>query len=194
MATLVIAALGALGGWAVVVAALTHYISDLFAKRTLQREAARFSERLADLGHELKLRESAYSKHLDLLLAYYSAFYRHYRICQNATNQDAHRHDDGTIVRTKETFWENLDRYREQMSSLEGTARLLLSASLLELHDEGIAAFNAFKDVMKRDLYDDKYHNDKREAFASIMGVKQRLETGLRTFLRTEHMLSPSEI
>jgi hypothetical protein len=54
-ATALIAAIGAFGGWAVVVAALTHYIADLFAKRTLQREAERFTAKLTDLGHELKL-------------------------------------------------------------------------------------------------------------------------------------------
>ena len=193
LGTLTIEALGAFGGWAVVVAALTHYVSDLFAKRTLQKEAAKFGEQLASLGHELKLRESAYGKHLDLLLNYYSAFYRHYRICQNATNQDAHRFDDGTIIRTKDTFWKRLEDYRAEMASLEGTARLLLPASLLELHEEGIAAFNAFKDVMLREKYDDSYHNDKRTTFAEVMRVKQKLEDNLRRFLRTEHMLSPSE-
>lgn len=184
--------LGAFGGWAVVVAALTHYLSDLFAKRTLQREAAAFGKQLADLGHELKLRESSYSKHLDLLLNYYTVFYRHYRLCQNAANWDAHKFPDGTVVKTRDTFWENLDAYRSDMAALEGTARLLLPESLLALHEEGIAAFNAFKDVMKTNAYDEKYHKRAREEFAKILSVKERMEFGLRRFLRTEHMLSPS--
>lgn len=191
--TALIAALGAFGGWAVVVAAMTHYVGDLFAKRTLQREAERFTAKLTELGHELNLRESSYGKHLNLLLSYYAAFYRHYRICQNATNQDAHRHDDGSVVKTKDTFWRNLDRYRQEMADLEGSARLLLPSSLLELHEKSLSAFNAFKDVMKRELYDDKYHKDKREAFAQIMKIKEELEAGLRSYLRTEHMLNPNE-
>jgi hypothetical protein len=192
-ATALIAAIGAFGGWAVVVAALTHYIADLFAKRTLQREAERFTAKLTDLGHELKLRESSYSKHLDLLLAYYAAFYRHYRICQNATNQDAHRHEDGSIVKTRDVFWEKLERYRQEMADLEGSARLLLPSSLLSLHEDGIAAFNAFKDVMKSKHYDEKYREETREAFARILKIKEALEGGLRQYLRTEHMLNPSE-
>jgi hypothetical protein len=191
--TALLAALGAFGGWAVVVAALTHYVGDLFAKRTLQREAERFTAKLTDLGHELKLRESSYGKHLDLLLSYYAAFYRHYRICQNATNQDAHSYEDGSVVKTKDTFWSNLDRYRQEMADLEGSARLLLPSSLLELHEESISAFNAFKGVMKREHYDDKYHTEKREAFARILKIKRELEAGLRRYLRTEHMLNPSE-
>ena len=124
---------------------------------------------------------------------YYAAFYRHYRICQNATNYDAHRFEDGTIINTRETFWNNLDRYRQEMADLEGSARLLLPSSLLELHEDSIAAFNAFKEVMKRTTYDDKYQSDKREAFSRILGIQAKLEDGLRNYLRTEHMLNPSE-
>lgn len=191
--TVIIAALGALGGWAVVIAALTHYLGDLFAKRTLQREAEHFTEKLTELSHELQLRQASYDKHLDLLLSYFSAFYRHYRICQNATNQDAHRFDDGTLVRTKDVFWQKLEIYREEMSAFEGTARLLLPSSLLNLHEESIAAFNTFKEVMKQEQYDDRYHKEKREAFARIENIKAQLEAGLRKYLRTEHMLNPSE-
>ena len=182
--TALLAVLGAFGGWAVIVAALTHYLGNLFAKRTLQREAERFTSKLTNFGHELKIRESSYDKHLDLLLSYYAAFYRHYRICQNATNYDAHRFEDGTIINTRDTFWNNL----------EGSARLLLPSSLLELHEESVAAFNAFKDVMKRTTYDDKYQSDKREAFSRILVIQAKLEDGLRKYLRTEHMLNPSEV
>ena len=191
--TALLAVLGAFGGWAVIVAALTHYLGDLFAKRTLQREAERFTSKLTTLGHELKIRESSYDKHLDLLLSYYAAFYRHYRICQNATNYDEHRFEDGTIVNTRDTFWSNLDKYRQEMADLEGSARLLLPSSLLELHEDSIAAFNAFKDVMKRATYDAKYQSDKREAFSRILVIQVKLEDGLRKYLRTEHMLNPSE-
>lgn len=189
----VLTVLGAFGGWAAVVGVLLHYLSDLHAKRTLQREASALTQKVADLSHELKLRESAYTKHLELLIRYYETFYRHYRICQNATNQDAHQFPDGRIVKTRDTFWEKLDAWRSDMAALEGSARLLLPSSLLELHEESISAFNQFKDVMNRTVYDNQYHSDKEEAFARIEDVKLRLEAGLRQFLRTEHMVSPSE-
>lgn len=185
--------LGAFGGWVAVVAVLLHYLSDLHAKRILQREASTLSQKVADLGHELKLRESAYAKHLELLVRYYETFYRHYRICQSATNQDAYQFPDGSIVKTRDRFWEKLDGWRSEMGALEGSARLLLPSSLLDIHEESIAAFNQFKDVMKRTVYDDKYQLDKRDAFARVDDVKLQLEAGLRAFLRTEHMVSPSE-
>lgn len=189
----VLSVLEPFGGWAAVVAVFLHYLSDLHAKRTLQREASALTQKVADLSHELKLRESAYARHLELLIRYYETFYRHYRICQNATNQDAHQFADGSIVKTRETFWEKLDAWRSDMAALEGSARLLLPSSLLELHEESISAFNQFKDVMKRTVYDSKYHSDKEEAFARIEVVRLHLEAGLRQFLRTEHMVSSSE-
>lgn len=188
-----ITTLGAFGGWAVVVAALTHFLADMFAKRTLQGEAAKFTEKLADLGHELKLRESSYEKHLDLLLDYYSTFHRHYRLCQNATDQDAHQFPDGSIIKTKDVFFEQLDNYLSESKAQEGKTRLVLSAHLLALHEESISAFNEFKDVMKLPKYDEAFHESKRQAFAKIDSTKKRIETGLREFLRTEHLLKIRE-
>lgn len=183
--------LGAFGGWAAVVAVLLHYLSDLHAKRTLQREASQLGQKVADLSHELKLRESAYTKHLELLIRYYEVFYRHYRICQSAANHDAHKFPDGNVVKTRDTFWEKLDAWRAEMAAFEGSARLLLPTSLLDLHEESITAFNQFKNVMKRTVEDSAYQADKRDAFAKIEDVKIRFETGLRAFLRTEQMVSP---
>ena len=187
--TFVVRNLGAFGGWAAVVAVLVHFLADIFARRTLQREAAGLSEKVAELGHELKLRESSFAKHLDLLLDYYSIFYRHYRLCQNATNQDAHQFPDGSIMRTKDEFFENLGRYLFESKAQEGKARLVLPLPLLALHEESIDAFNKFKDVMKRTLYDDTYHEAKRQAFAEVDSIKSQLEAGLRDFIRTENML-----
>lgn len=189
----IVTTLGAFGGWAVVVAAMTHYLADIFAKRALQREASRFSEKLADLGHELKLRESSYTKHLDLLLDYYATFYRHYRLCQNATNQDAHEFPDGSIIKTKDIFFEQLDHYLSESKAQEGKARLVLPAHLLDLHDESISAFNEFKDAMKRAKYDEVFQESKRQAFAKVHSTKERMEAGLREFLRTEHLLKVQE-
>lgn len=187
--TFIITTLGAFGGWAVVVAGLTHYLADTFAKRALQREASKFSEQLAALSHELSLRESSYAKHLDLLLDYYAIFYRHYRLCQNATNQDALRMPDGSTIKTREVFFEQLDEYLSESKAQEGKARLVLPNHLLQLHGEAIDAFNAFKDAMKREMYDEAFHEQKRQAFAKIHFVKEQFEAGLREFLRTEHLL-----
>ena len=192
-ATFIITLLGAFGGWAVVVATLLHFLGDTFAKRALQREAGKISEQLAGLSHELSLRESSYAKHLDLLLEYYAAFYRHYRLCQNATNQDAHRMPDGTITNTRKIFFEKLDDYLSESRAQEGKARLVLPHNLMLISEAAIDAFNEFKDAMKREKYDDTSHKQKREAFARIHAVKEELESGLRAFLRTEHLLRVAE-
>lgn len=182
--------LAALGGWALVVIGLTTLLTTIFVKRTLQREAAVLSEKLTYIGHEFKLRESSYEKYLDLLLDYYSMFYRHYRLCQNATNQDAHRFDDGTIVKTRDVFFEQLDNYVSELKAQEGKLRLVLPPHLLEFHEESIVAFNQFKDVMKRDNYDESFQTARRETFAKIITVTDKLEGGLRDFLRTERLIS----
>lgn len=189
----ILTVLGAFGGWAVVVGVLTHYLADLFAKRTLQREASRFTEQLASLSHELKLRESSYSKHLDLLLDYYSIYYRHYRLCQDATNQDVFRMPDGSIIKTRDVFLERLGQYLQQSEEQEGKVRLLLPAALLTVHGEAIDAFNEFKEAMRRTTYDEKFHDQTRTAFAKVHEVKGRLESGLREFLRTEQLLKVAE-
>lgn len=186
----IITVLGVFGGWAAVVAVFIHYFADLHAKRTLQREASNLNKKLANLAHELKLRESSYTKH-DLLIKYYEAFYRHYRICQNATNQDACKFPDGSVQKTKDIFWDNLDTFRSELGALEGSARLLLPASLIEIHEKSVSAFNQFKNAMNREANYVKYHKDKRKAFAKIESVKLRMEAGLRNFLRTEQMISP---
>lgn len=188
-ASFIFTTLGAFGGWAVVVAALTHYLADIFAKRALQKEAAKFSEQLASISHEMKLQESSYSKHLDLLLDYYAVFYRHYRRCQNAADSDALRMPDGSMIKTREVFFEQLDEYLSEWKAQEGKARLVLPTHLLALHEDAVAAFNQFKDAIKREKYDDKYHADKIEAFAKVHAIKVKLEAGLRQFLRTEHLL-----
>ena len=187
--TFVITTLGAFGGWAVVIAAMIYFLADLFAKRTLQREHTKLSEQLSNFSHELTLRESSYEKHLDLILDYYSTFYRHYRLCQNATNQDAHQYPDGSIIKTKDLFFEDLDNYLLEMKAQEGKTRLVLPKHILDLNNESISAFNEFKDVMKSNMYDDVFHASKRDAFAKIISVQERIEFSLREFLRTEHLL-----
>ena len=178
------------GGWAIVVTALICYLANLQARRILQQEAAKISSKLNDIGHEFKLRESSYEKYLDLLLDYYSVFYRHYRLCQNATNQDAHLFDNGTKIKTKDIFFEQLGNYISELNDWEGKIRLVLPAHLLKLHEESITAFNEFKDVMKQTNYSEDFHSAKKDAFARIIDIKNKLEEGLRDFLRTERLLT----
>lgn len=182
--------LAAFGGWTVVVAAFVHYMGDLHAKRILQREASNLSEKVAALGHELSLRKSSYERHLDLILAYYASFYRHYRACQSASEKDAVELPDGTRLSMKERFFEELDDYLARSAAMEGRLRLLLPSKALALHSETIRVFNDFKRVMDRKLYDEEFHRRKAETFSELHSLKEQLESALHDFLRTEHLLA----
>ena len=186
----VLKALAAFGGWTVVVAALVYYLGDLVSKRTLQREASALSQQVASLSHELSLRKSAYDKHLDLLLDYYASFYRHYRACQAAAEKDAVELPDGTRIRMKEKFFEELDDFLLRSAAAEGRIRLILPVRALELHSETLRVFNEFKRVMERKLYDDEFHTKKAATFMELHLLKDQLEKVLREFLRTEHLLA----
>ena len=181
--------IAALGGWAALVAALSHWLGELWAKRILQIEGAKLSQQLAAITHELGLQKSSYEQHLGLLLDYYSSFYRHYRLCQRAANADAYRMPDGELVWTKDTFFDGLDTFLSDFRSQEGKIRLILPSHLLDLHGEAIDCFNGFKDVMKSVRHDEQSKAAKAAAFARIDAVKQRIERNLRGFLRTEHLL-----
>jgi hypothetical protein len=190
LASLLLQALAAFGGWTAIVAALAYYLGDLFAKRTLQREASALSQQVAALGHELSLRKSSYDKHLDLLLDYYANFYRHYRACQAAAQKDAVQLPDGTRVSMKDKFFEELDDYLARTGAAEGRIRLILPARALGLHSETLRLFNEFRRVMERKLYDEEFHTRKSAVFMELHSIKEELEKVLREFLRTEHLLA----
>lgn len=179
----------AFGGWTILVGALVYYLGDRLTKRVIQNEGAAISQALTALGHELKLRESSYAKHVDLLLHYYSLSYRHYRLCQNVVNQEARKMPDGSVTNTRDTFFEQLDGLLVEFREGEGRIRLVLPAHLISIHEQSITTFNDFKDAINRENYDEKYHTDKREAFARVLEVKKAMESGLRDFLRTEKLL-----
>lgn len=182
--------LAAFGGWTVVVAGLVYYLGDLHAKRTLQREASKLSEQVTALGHELSLRKSSYERHLDLILEYYSNFYRHYRACQAAAEKDVVELPDGIRVSMKDRFFEELEDYLVRSAASEGQLRLILPKRALAIHSETIRVFNEFKRVMDRKLYDDEFHSRKTAAFSELHLLKEQLEATLRDFLRTEHLLA----
>ena len=189
LSSVLIHVLAAFGGWTVVVAGFVYYLGDLHAKRTLQREASKLSEQVASLGHELSLRKSSYERHLDLVLAYYSSFYRHYRACQAAAEKDAVELPDGKRVSMKDRFFEELEDYLVRSAVNEGQLRLILPSKALAIHSETIRVFNDFKRVMERKHYDEEFHRGKTSAFLELHELKEQLELTLRDFLRTEHLL-----
>lgn len=185
----IVSLLAAFGGWAAVVGALLYFLADLFSKRTLQRESSEISRQLASITHELSLQKSSYERHLELLLEFYQSFYRHYRACQHAAKADAIRLPDGTTTKTKEDFFAELDEYLADTVRLEGRYRLVLPSHILTVHGDAQNAFNAFRSVMRMKSYDEAFHAEKEKCFRNIHEIKDRLESALRDFLRTEHLL-----
>lgn len=178
------------GGGAAVVIALSSYLADMWAKRTLQREGSGLQAKLEEFKHELGLARSSYDHYLDLILEYYRVFYRHYRMCQRTAGADAHRTlPDGPIVFTKDEFLNNLGAFLVEWGAQEGKIRLLLPAKLLELHAEAMEAFNEFKDSVAEFRKDGPTRKAKEDAFLTIESVKVRMESALREFLRTENLL-----
>lgn len=176
--TLVGAVTLSFGGGAAVVIALSGWLGNIWATRTLQREA-----------HELGLAKSSYDHYLDLILEYYRVFYGHYRRCQRTAGADGHRQPDGSITSTKDEFLDELDAFLADWAAQEGRIRLLLPSRILALHMEAIDAFNQFKRAVDRFRKDDTTRKEKEQAFAAIESVKSRLEEALREFLRTEKLL-----
>lgn len=177
------------GGGAAIVIWLSGYLGGLWAKRILQNEQSTLQRGLNEHLHELSLAHSSYEHYLDLILAYYKTFYRHYRLCQRTSEADAHRQPDGAITYTKEEFLSSLDSFLEEWASREGEIRLLLPSKVLAIHMEAIDGFNKFKQAI--DAFDttDGSREKKEAAFREVDEVKNRLESQLREFLRTEKLL-----
>jgi hypothetical protein len=179
--TLVGAVAFSFGGGTVVVIALSKWLGDLWARRLLQNG-------LEELRHELGLVRSTYEQHLNLILDYYSVFYRHYRLCQRTAGADGHR-KDGKITHTKEEFFSKLDQSISDWAATEGKLRLLLPSQALPIHLEAMKCFNQFKEAVDEFRNDDDSRKKKEEAFKAIEDVKNKMEGALREFLRTEKLL-----
>lgn len=178
------------GGGAFVVIALSSYLADIWAKRILQKEHALLQSGLEEVKHELSLDKSSYEHYLDLILDYYKVFYKHYRLCQRTASADAHQDaPSGPILYTKDEFLENLDHFLSEWAEQEGRIRLLLPAKLLELHGDAIQSFNDFKRIVMLYKPGSEDRTKKEDAFKKIDDVKNKLERGLRDFLRTERLL-----
>lgn len=116
------------GGGAAVVIALSGWLGNLWAKRILQHEQSRLQAQLEELRHELSLTKSSYERYLDLILEYYTVFYRHYRMCQRTARADAHRRlPNGEITETKDEFLAALGGFIAEWRAQEGKIRLLPS-------------------------------------------------------------------
>jgi hypothetical protein len=187
---IVILILASFGGGAVIVVSLSSWLGNLWASRILQGERSKFEVQLEALRHELGITKSAYEHHLDLILDYYSTFYRHYRMCQRTAHADAHRElPDGEIKFTKDEFIADLGSFLTDWAAQEGRIRLLLPAKLLAIHEEAVGKFNEFRDAVFAFTSAEPIPRKKEKVFQSIEEVKNKLESGLREFLRTESLL-----
>lgn len=182
--------LGTFGGGALIVFGLAKWLGGVWTGRILQNERAALDEKLEAIRHELGIAKSSYEHHLDLILAYYATFYRHYRLCQRAAFADAHQTPpDGPIVHTKDEFIEALELFISEWAAQEGRIRLLLPAKLLAIHEEAVTKFNEFKRAVHSFTPAEPSPRKKEVVFREIEDVKVRLESGLRDFLRTESLL-----
>ena len=172
-----------------VISALIAWLGALWQKRILQREQAKYSQKLEELRHERGLTKSTYERYLDSILDYYKVFYKHYRLCQRAANADGHRQPDGTITKTKDDFFEGLELFLSDIKDQEGRLRLLLPSNILSIHEESYEAFNRFKDAVKQFKNTDETREKKRQTFAEIERIKTAMEIEIRQFLRTERLL-----
>ena len=190
MMKLIASVAASFGVGAVIVVALTRWLGSLWASRILQGERANLEKALSDHVHELGLAKSSYESYLELILDYYAMFYDQYRLCQRVAGADAYRHKDtGVVTHTKEEFLSKLDGVLEDWSQREGRIRLLLPASILETHMNAISAFNKFKRSVESFDNTDKTRSAKEEAFVALDAVKNKMESQLRGFLRTENLL-----
>ena len=182
--------LASFGSGAIIVIGLSSWLGNLWASRILQGERSKFEIQLEAIRHELGITRSAYEHHLDLILDYYATFYRHYRMCQRTAYADAHKElPDGDIKYTKDEFVDALGGFLADWASQEGSIRLLLPAKLLAIHEEAIGKFNEFKKAVFEFTSAESFPRKKELAFEGIEEVKNKLESGLRNFLRTESLL-----
>lgn len=189
MLKLVAAVTTSFGSGAVVVILLSKWLGGLWAGRILQEERGKIEVKLSEFGHELSLAKASYDHYLDLVLDYYKVFYRHYRICQRASEADAHRQSDGSITRTKDEYFDALDAHLVDWAEREGKLRILLPSPILATHVEAVNAFNSFKRAIQKFDTSEEARRSKKDAFIAIDAVKQKLEQQLREFLRTENLL-----
>lgn len=181
--------LWAFGGTTVVAVALVGWLGGLWQKRILQKEQNALLQKLESYRHELGLAKASYDQYLDLILNYYSHYYKHYRLCQRACSADAHRQPDGEITNTQDDFDAGLDQFLDGWASQEGKIRILLPATLLELHERSIVSFNEVKRAVDGFRKDHETRQKKHEAFEKLCAVKTEFEVELRRFLRTEELL-----
>lgn len=166
---------------------MVAFFGGLFAKRILQNERAAIESGLLKAGHEFALIKHTFERQRDLLTDYYRILYKHYRLCQRTAGADAFRTPDGTISMTKDEFLKKIDAFLPEWSEQEPHIRLFLPTPMLKVHSNAICAFNEFKKSIDAFDKSEKAHESKAKAFHSVQTVKEEMESGLRTFLRTDH-------
>jgi len=178
------------GGGAFIVIALSSWLGKLWMGRILQEEKAAIETQLSNIRHELSLTKSSYEHHLDLILDYYALFYKHYLKCRRAAIADAYRQlPDGEMTHTREEYLDSLDEILKDWQVYDGRVRLLLPAKLLSIHEEAIVKFNEFRDAVYSFTSAEPEPRKKVVVFNELDEIKNKLETGLRDFLRTESLL-----
>ncbi|MBA4311364.1 MAG: hypothetical protein C0417_01920 [Chlorobiaceae bacterium] len=151
----------------------------------------RFQKRLETLKNEFAIIQTTYEKNYTFILEYYTAFHKHYRICQKVVNADIIEYPDRTAKDTEEIFIDNLDSYVNNLNDIEPKIRLIFPKQLISTHERSISAFNNLRDLVKS-YYKirKKPSDDVVVAFRQIDEVKKELERGLKQYLRTEKLFT----
>jgi hypothetical protein len=181
------AILASLGGGAIIVAALLRWLGDIIAKRILQREQSVLLAGLEELKQELGLARLSYDKHVQHVVDYYAMFYKSYQLCQRTSRADLIRHPDREDLDTKKDYISKIDDIANDWNMRQGLLRLVLPQQALNLHEQAIGEFNAFKNLVKS--YDNnsmESRNALKDCFIRIDAIKQQLESCLRIHLRTD--------
>jgi hypothetical protein len=178
-----------IGGTSIAIRGLAKWLGDSITARIQRNEQAEL-DREADLNrHALSLEKSSYEQHLSLILDYYDLFYRHYRRCQITARADALKLPSGETISTRDRFLGEIDDHKAKWETVEGRMRLLLPNNLLAINEEAVGKFNEFNRAVQEFTTAESFPRRKELIFREIESIKQRLELGLRSFLRTEKLV-----
>ncbi len=138
-----------------------------------------------EIKKEIAFAKTTYEKYLGKIIEYYANFFSHYRLCQQATNADQIRYANGTTKTTKDIFFDNINKIKDEYHRLEGFVRLLLPKEILETISLQIEQYNDFNLSLKNDLKKATI----KEKFLTIDKTNVKLEAQLREFLRVEKFI-----
>lgn len=176
-----------LGGGGIIVAALLNWLGKIIASRILQREQGVLATELERLKQDLGLSRISYDKHVLHVVDYYAMFYKSYQLSQRAARADLLRYPDREDLNTKQDYLAKIDDVASEWGSRQGLLRLVLPQEVLNLHEQAIAEFNDFKDlVTSYDCNSAASRNALKDSFVRIDTIKNKIERSLRVHLRTD--------